>query len=130
MPRVEFINGCDRQFLDAQTHLKLITSNIKHALCIIFTSYPRAFSDSLGAHSAHGQAQPASIGELPSLPASTNQREKGQMSTLASCFPADNPEKHPVCFSEIDQRKALASFFQSHLSAGKEGRTSEERHGR
>ena len=63
------------------THLKLITCNIKRPLCISFTSYPRAFSDSLGAHSVHGQGQPETKGKLPSLPASTNQKEKGWMHT-------------------------------------------------
>lgn len=87
--------------VDTQIHLKLITSNIKHALCIIFTSYPRAFSDSSGALSAYGQAQPISTGQLPPLPASTRQRGKVQMNTLASCLPADSPGKHPACFSEI-----------------------------
>lgn len=85
IPRSDVINSCEKS-VDTGTHLKLITCNIKHPLYLSFTSYPRAFSNSLGDHSVHGQTQSETKGELP--PASKHQPEGIEMDAYTdSCLP-------------------------------------------
>lgn len=75
--------------VDTHTHLKLITSNITHALCIFLllipepSLTPQELTQTVGKHSLKE--------ELPPPLASPNQWEGGRRHALAPCLPAEGP---------------------------------------